>query len=112
MRCKKYKQDDAWELLCEVSHTLIGQPGRELLVSASVCQFRFMIKLGRSISYQFSNDVEFKLAILQLIDTIKRTIFKKVRKETILKIHNTLVLLTYLYGSENWTLNSLTKTKN
>ena len=43
--------------------------------------------LGCSISYQFSNDVEFKLAkVLQLIGTIKRTIFKKVRTETILKI--------------------------
>jgi len=35
-----------------------------------------------------------------------------VRTETILKIYNTLVLPTFLYGSENWTLNSLTKTKN
>ena len=61
--------------------------------------------LGCSISYQFSNDVEFKLAkFLQLIVTIKRNIFKKVRKETILKIYNTLVLSTFLYGSENWTL--------
>ena len=61
--------------------------------------------LGCSISYQFSNDVEFKLAkVLQLNDTIKKTIFKKLRSETILKIHNTLVLLTFLYGSENWTL--------
>jgi hypothetical protein len=61
--------------------------------------------LGCSISYQFSNDVEFKLAkFLQLIVTIKRTIFKKVRMETILKICNTLVLPTFLYGSENWTL--------
>ena len=58
--------------------------------------------LGCSISYQFSNDVEFKVAkFLQLIGTIKRTIFKKVRMETILKIHNTLVLPTFLYGSEN-----------
>jgi hypothetical protein len=49
--------------------------------------------------------VELKLAkILQLIDTIKRTIFKKVRTETILKLYNTLVLPTFLYGSENWTL--------
>ena len=59
--------------------------------------------LGCSISYQFSNDVEFKLAkFLKLIGTIKRTIFKKVRTETILKIYNTLVLPTFLYGSENW----------
>jgi len=38
------------------------------------------------------------------IGTIKRTIFKKVRKETILKIYNKVVLPTFSYGSENWTL--------
>ena len=38
---------------------------------------------------------------------IKRTIFRKVRTETILKIYNTLVLPTFLYGSENWTLTAL-----
>ena len=49
-----------------------------------VSQFTY---LGCSVSYQFSNDVESKLAkFLQLIGTIKRTIFRKVRKETILKI--------------------------
>jgi len=41
-----------------------------------VSQFTY---LGCSISYQFSNDVEFKLAkFLQLIGTINGTIFKKV----------------------------------
>ena len=44
---------------------------------------------------------------LQLIGTIKRTIFRKVRTESILKIYNTLVLPTFLYGSENWTLTAL-----
>jgi len=38
---------------------------------------------------------------------IKRTIFEKVRMETILKIYNTLILPTFLYGSENWTLTAL-----
>ena len=53
--------------------------------------------LAYSISYQFSNDVESELAkCLQLIDTIKKTTFKKVRTETILKIYNTLVLPTFL----------------
>jgi len=67
-----------------------------------VSQFTY---LSCSISYQFSNDIESKLAkFLQLIGTIKRTIFRKVRTETILKIYNTLVLPTFLYGSENWTL--------
>ena len=43
--------------------------------------------LGCSLSYQCSNDVEFKLAnFLQLIGTIKKTIFKKVRTETVLKL--------------------------
>ena len=52
--------------------------------------------------------MEFKLAkFLQLMDTIKRTIFRKVRPETILKIYNSLVLPTFLYGSENWTLTAL-----
>jgi len=70
-----------------------------------VSQFTY---IGCSISYQFSNDVEFKLAkFLQLIGTIKRTIFKKVRTENILKIYNTLVLPIFLYGSENWTLTAL-----
>jgi len=44
---------------------------------------------------------------LQLIGTIKRAIFKKVRTETILKIYNTLVLPIFLYGSQNWTLTAL-----
>ena len=75
-----------------------------------VSQFTY---LGCSISYQFSNDVDFKLEkFLQLIGTIKRTIFKKVRTDTILKIYNNSVLPTFLYGSENWTLTALTKTMN
>ena len=61
--------------------------------------------LGCSISYQFPNDAELKLAkFLQLIGTIKRIIIRKVRTETILKLYNTSVLPTFLYGSENWTL--------
>jgi hypothetical protein len=61
--------------------------------------------LGCSISYQVSKDVEFKLAkYLKLIGTIKRTIFMKVRTETILKLYNTLIFPAFLYGSENWTL--------
>jgi hypothetical protein len=43
----------------------------------------------------------------QLTGTIERTIFRKARMETILKIYNTLVFPTFLYGSENWTLTAL-----
>ena len=52
--------------------------------------------------------MDFKLAkFLQLIVTIKRTILRKVRTETILKTYNTLVMPTFLYGSEKWTLTAL-----
>jgi hypothetical protein len=61
--------------------------------------------LGCSIFYQLPNNVELKLAkFLQLIGIIKRTIFRKVRTETNLKLYNTLVLPTSLYGLANWTL--------
>ena len=61
--------------------------------------------LGCNISYQFSNDVEFKMTkFLQFIGTIKRNIFRKVRKETILKMYNTIIVPALLYGSENCTL--------
>jgi hypothetical protein len=56
------------------------------------------------ISYQFSNNVKFKLEkFLQLIGIIKRHIYRKVRTESILKIYNT----TFLYVSENWTMTTL-----
>ena len=49
--------------------------------------------------------MELKLGkIFKLIGTIKRTIFRKVRKETIFKLYNTLVLPKFLYGSKNLTL--------
>jgi len=68
--------------------------------------------LGCSISYQFSNDVEFKLAkFLQLIGTIKRTIFKKVRRETILKIYNTSFAYIFIWVRK-LDSNSLIKTNN
>jgi hypothetical protein len=45
--------------------------------------------------------VEFKLAkFLQLIGTIKRIIFGKVRTENILKIYNTLVLPIFYMGQK------------
>jgi len=71
------------------------------------------IQIYRTKIYQFSNDVEFKLAkFLKLVGTINRTIFKNVRRETILKIHNTVVLPTFLYGLENWTLSALRRRRN
>jgi len=61
-----------------------------------------MISKGFGFVAFFASVVPIKF--LQLISTIKRTVFKKVRTETILKIHNTLVSPPFLYGSENWTL--------
>ena len=47
---------------------------------------------------------DISLYLYIFVGTIKRTIFKKVRTETVLKIYNTLVLPIFLYGSEKWTL--------
>jgi len=56
--------------------------------------------------------VEFKLAaFLRLIGTIKRTIFRKVRMETILKIYNTSFAYIFIWVRK-LDSDSLTKTKN
>jgi hypothetical protein len=39
-----------------------------------------------------------------VVATFFDTVFRKMRTETILKAYNILILLTFLYGSENWTL--------
>jgi len=80
----------------------------ETLEQVSQCTY-----LGCSISYQFSNDLESKLAkFLQLIGTIKRTILKKVRKKTILKTYNTIIFTYIFIWVRKLDSNSLTKTKN
>jgi hypothetical protein len=38
--------------------------------------------------------------------TMKSTLFRKVRPETVIKFYKTLALPTLLYGSENWILTS------
>jgi len=74
-----------------------------------VSQFTY---LGCSISYQFSNDVEFKLThFLHLIGTIKRTIFRKVRTNYFENIQH--FSFTYIFiWVRKLDSNSLTKTKN
>ena len=72
---------------------------KNIINDETVEQVSQFIYLGCSVSYQLSNDGELKLAkFLQLIVSIKRTIFRKVRTGTILKIYNSLVLPTVLYG--------------
>jgi hypothetical protein len=51
--------------------------------------------------------VSFSRRSLRHAVSIKRIIFKKLRKETILKMYKTLVLPTFLCGSENLTLTAL-----
>ena len=74
----------------------------KIIINETLEQVSQFTYLGCSISYQFSNDIESKLAkCLQFVGIIKRTVFfRKVRTEIILKIYNTLVLPTFLYGSE------------
>ena len=112
-----YLKNIIWKLL-QKKTKVFGFVGTDhlrkkiILNDETVEQISQFTYLGCSISYQFSNDVEIKLTeFLQLIGTIKGTIFKKVRMETVLKIYNTLILPTFLYRTENWTIN-LKKTKN
>jgi hypothetical protein len=75
-----------------------------------VSQFTY---LGCSISYQFSNDVEFKSAkFLQLIGTIKRTIFRKVRTENYFENIQHFSFAYIFIWVRKLDSDSLTKTKN
>lgn len=59
--------------------------------------------LGCMISYEQINDIDRKLSkFQQLIGTIKRTLKKKVRTDTILKFYKTMAIPTLTYGSETW----------
>jgi hypothetical protein len=61
--------------------------------------------LGCNLSHISPKDFDNKLIkFQQLIDTTKKTLLKRVRRETILKLYKTLVIRTLLYGSETWTL--------
>ena len=42
---------------------------------------------------------------------LRELFFRKVRSETILKIYNTLIVPTLLYGSENWNLTASQRRK-
>jgi hypothetical protein len=96
-------------LCCSISYQVSQFTYLCCSISYQVSHFTY---LCCSISYQVSNVVELKVAkFLQLIGTVKRTSFRKMRTETILKLYNTLVLPTFLYGSENWTLTALQRRK-
>ena len=76
------------------------------------CRSKLWIALCGGIVLEEALDLSFDRLLMMMMMMIKRIVFRKVRTETILEIHNTSVLPTFLYGSENWTLNSTTKTKN
>ena len=104
-------------LLDFMTRIILGEEYKSF--SSSLCSyvvlqnFIFIVKIATYFCCTYVASIRLDIELqLQLIGTIKRTIFKKVRRETILKIYNTLVLPTLLYGSENWALNNLTKTKN
>ena len=61
-----------------------------IMTSCGLKNIYQLLEECNDISFQFPNNVEFKFAkFLQLIGSIKRTIFRKVRKEIILKTDNT-----------------------
>jgi len=107
----------------EMLLVLISARGWTLRIDESLCfiveklrystmSVRFYQTIRRYMSENFLASWRFESFIkltkfLQWIGKIKRTIFKKVRTENILKIYNTIILPTFLYGSENWTLTAL-----
>ncbi|KAJ4451110.1 hypothetical protein ANN_02550 [Periplaneta americana] len=65
---------------------------------------------GSMISYEQINDIDRKLSkFQQLIGTIKRTLKKKVRTDTILKFYKTMAIPTLTYGSETWCMTTQMK---
>ena len=63
-----------------------------------VSQFKY---LGCSISYQFPNDVEFKLAtFLQLIGTIRRTILRKWERKLFWKYTTHWLYVNFYMGQK------------
>lgn len=73
--------------------------------NSGVEQVNAFTYLGCNLSYIHSRDIDNKLAkFQQLLRTIRNTLFKKVRQDTILKFYKTMAIPTLLYGSETWTL--------
>jgi hypothetical protein len=61
--------------------------------------------LGYNMGLNREIDINVKLQRFQQISgTIKRTLARKVRKETILRFYKIMAIPTLLYGSECWTL--------
>lgn len=62
--------------------------------------------LGCSITYGKKSEIENKLNIFNYFcGTIRRTLGKKVRKETLLKFYKAMAIPAFTYGCECWTLN-------
>lgn len=61
--------------------------------------------LGCDISYHGEIDINGKIAKFNKMNgTIRRTLKRKVRKETIMKFYKVIAIPTCLYGSETWTM--------
>ncbi|KAJ4438744.1 hypothetical protein ANN_14695 [Periplaneta americana] len=88
----------------------IGKNSRRtkiIINNSGVEQVNAFTYLDCNLSYIHSRDIDNKLAkFQQLSRTIRNTLFKKVRQDTILKFYKTMVIPTLLYGSETWTLNN------
>lgn len=61
--------------------------------------------LGCNVTYNKSREIDDKLnAFNYFCGTIRRTLGRKVRKETLLKFYKVMALPALLYGCENWVL--------
>lgn len=62
----------------------------------------FFCYLGCDISFWHSADLEIKLR--KLLETIKRTLFRRVGKDTVLKFYQTMAVKIYMCGSTSYEL--------
>jgi hypothetical protein len=68
--------------------------------------------LGYNMGLNREKDINVKLQIFQQIcGTIKRTLARKVRKETLFRFYKIMAIPTLLYGSEYWTLTKRQKSR-
>lgn len=75
------------------------------IYNSTLEQVRHFNYLGCDLSYDYENDIDIKLhRFQQMCGTIRRTLSKKTRRETQLKMYKVMAVPVLLYGSESWVL--------
>ncbi|KAK9877518.1 hypothetical protein WA026_018626 [Henosepilachna vigintioctopunctata] len=85
------------------------EPIRTKIIIENKCieQVSHFTYLGCDITYDYDDDMVKKLHNFQRIcGTLSRTLRRRTRKETQIKLYKVMATPTLLYGSETWTLNT------